>query len=213
MPDEKEIVDNGTVDSTQPKDKPADNTVSDNNSGNPTDTPEDKPKDEPTKEPEINEPEKQDKPEDKPVEPDTTDNVKIAGLEAEVQRLTDELAKLQGSDVSKVALEQANALLSVQKGLVSEYEGIINGIIETKLSNIPENLKALVPENLNTQQKLDWINKAEQTGIFKAKNTDVEIGKPMNPNKGLQNMDNANLSPSARMALAYANTQKGIGKK
>lgn len=208
------------VDDKSPEDKNNDPANSDDKKDNPEDKKEEK--EEPTKEedkPEdkVDEPEdkKDEKPEDKKEEPEQNDNIeKIAGLEAENQRLKDELAKLQSNTGDKVALEQANTLLNVQKNLVSEYEGILNTIIEAKLTDVPENLKELVPANLSLQQKLDWITKAEKSGIFgKQPNTDIEIGKPLNPNSGKQNTDTSKLSASSLMAMAYGNAQKGKGKK
>lgn len=210
-------------DITPPVDNPEDKGTEDNkdnaNSDN-KDKPEDKkeeppkeePKEEEKKEPEK-EPEKKDeKPEDKKEEPENNNDEKVAGLEAEIERLKGELAKAQANGDSKVALDQANTLLNVQKNLVSEYEGILNGIIDTKLAEVPENLKELVPANLSITEKLEWITKAEKSGIFKAKDTDIEIGKPLNPNNVKQQTDTTKLSASALMAMAYGNS-KGKGKK
>ena len=207
---------------TDDTNKPEDNKIDPANSDEKKENPEDKkeePKDDPnkdkpedTKEPEKKDERKTDEPEDKK-EPENKNDEKITGLEAEIERLKGELAKAQSNNADKTALDQANALLNVEKGLVSEYEGIITAIIDAKLADVPENLKELVPENLNIQQKLDWINKAEKSGIFKAKDTDIEIGKPLNPNNSKQNTDTSKLSASSLMAMAYGNAQKGKGKK
>lgn len=163
------------------------------------DTPEEKV--ETPKEEEKKEPEKE--PENKESENNNDD--KVAGLVAEIEKLKGELEQAKTNDNSKALLDQANTLLSVQKNLVTEYEGILNGIIETKLAEVPENLKELVPANLNIQQKLDWIAKAEKSGIFKQANPDIEIGKPFNPNNVKQTVDTSKLSASSLIAMAYNN--------
>ncbi|MBT2714732.1 hypothetical protein [Bacillus sp. ISL-57] len=47
-----------------------------------------------------------------------------------------------------------------------QLEGVINGLLETKLQAIPENFRDLIPENLTPELKLEWINKAETKGLF-----------------------------------------------
>ncbi|MFJ7855292.1 hypothetical protein ACIQX3_21375 [Peribacillus frigoritolerans] len=47
-----------------------------------------------------------------------------------------------------------------------QLEGVINGLLETKLQSIPEDYRDLIPENLTPELKLDWINKAETKGLF-----------------------------------------------
>lgn len=170
-----------------------------------SDTKDSKPEDvkEPTKEEEIKEPEKEEEPEKK-------ESDEVTGLKAEIVKLQGELEQAKTSNDSKVALDQANTLLSVQKNLVSEYEGILNGIIDSKLQEIPENLRELVPANLSLKERMDWIAKAEKSGLFKVSNPDIEIGKPLNPNNVKQTTDTSKLSASAIMALAYGNSK---GKK
>lgn len=213
----EEVTPTDDVNKDNPEDKNIDPANSDDKKDNPEEKKDEKPEEKQEPEKKIDEPEdkKDEKPEDKKEEPEQNEkDEKITGLEAENQRLKDELAKLQSNNGDKVALEQANTLLNVQKNLVSEYEGILNTIIDAKLADVPENLKELVPANLSLQQKLDWITKAEKSGIFgKQPNTDIEIGKPLNPNNGKQNTDTSKLSASSLMAMAYGNSSKGKGKK
>lgn len=91
---------------------------------------------------------------------------------------------------------------------VTEYEGILSSLIEAKLSDVPEELKGLVPENLSIKDKLDWIIKAEKTGIFGGTKGNIEIGKPLNPKDTKISADDSKLSASARMALAYESSKK-----
>lgn len=208
-----EVVDDKTppVDDKQPpvEDKKEDTTPDDK-----TDKPEEK---EPIKEEEKKEPEKEpekkdekldDKPEDK------KDSEEVAGLKEQISQLQQQVEQAKAGNDSKVALVQANALLKVQKDLASEYESILNGIIDAKLQEIPENLRELVPANLTIKERMDWLTKAEKSGVFKTNaNPDVEIGKPLNPNNVKPTTDTTKLSASTLMAMAYGNSQKGKGKK
>ncbi|HID0815705.1 hypothetical protein [Clostridium botulinum] len=157
---------------------------------------------EPTKE-DTKEPEKEP---EKKEEPENKDNEKVTGLEAEIERLKGELKQAKAKNDSKVALDQVNTFLDEQKNLVAEYEGILNGIINAKLQEIPENLKELVPANLSLKENLDWLTKAEKSGVFKA-NPDIEIGKPLNPNNIKQPTDTSKLSASSILAMAYGNSK------
>jgi hypothetical protein len=85
-----------------------------------------------------------------------------------------EVSKLKG----QVKKEQKK--VEALKGQVKGLEKVVSDIIESKMKTIPDEYHALVPEG-NMVSKLEWINKAEQSGLFKAKaNPDVEIGKPLN---------------------------------
>lgn len=163
-----------------------------------SDTKDNKPEE--VKEEEVKEPEKEE-------EPEKQDSDEVVGLKAEIAKLQGELEQAKTSNDSKVALDQANTLLSVQKNLVSEYEGILNGIIDSKLQEIPENLRELLPANISLKERMDWIAKAEKSGLFKVSNPDIEIGKPLNPNNVKQTTDTSKLSASAIMAMAYGNSK------
>ena len=154
---------------------------------------------------ETKEPEKVEEKTEEPVNPLTG---KVTELTSEIEKLKAELITPNQPKDADIPLDQATPVLKVQKDLVSEYEGIINGILDAKLADVPENLKELVPSNLNLQQKLDWLNKAEKTGIFKAKDTDIEIGKPLNPNNVKQHTDTSKLSASSLLSMAYGSKKK-----
>lgn len=136
----------------------------------------------------------------------------LTGLKAEIAKLQADLATAKANGDSKAALDQVNNLLAAKDTLVSDYEGILGGIVQSKLADVPENFKDLVPVNLSLKEQLDWLTKCEKAGIFKQQgNPDIEIGKPLNPNNK-QTTDTSKLSASAIMALAYGNS-KGRGKK
>ena len=82
-----------------------------------------------------------------------------------------------------------------------ELEGVINSLIETKLSTIPEDYHDLIPSNLTPEQKLDWINKAETKGLF-GKKQQQSIGEASNPAHA-QAFDLNALSPVQLMKAGY----------
>ncbi|MFS0841160.1 hypothetical protein, partial [Paenibacillus sp. 1P03SA] len=65
---------------------------------------------------------------------------------------------------------------------VQELEGILNGILETRLAAIPESMRDLIPDNLTSEQKLAWIDKAASKGVFgPGKTPEKPVGGPTNP--------------------------------
>ena len=83
----------------------------------------------------------------------------------------------------------------------NELESVVNSLVETKLKNVPEEFKDLVPEHLSAEAKLDWLNKAEEKGLFNPKKSNTPIGGQANPPK--QPVDLSKLSPGALLRHAY----------
>lgn len=75
--------------------------------------------------------------------------------------------------------QNTQAKVATLESKATEYENVINSMVETKLAGIPADMHDLIPANLTVAEKLDWINKAEAKGLFKPK-ANVEIGKPTN---------------------------------
>lgn len=136
----------------------------------------------------------------------------IAGLKADLAKLQGDLAQALAKGDGKGELDQVNALMKVKTDLVSEYESVLSAMIEAKMQDVPDNIKDLVPTNLSIKERLDWLTKAEKSGIFKTSNPDIEIGKPLNPINTKQPTDVSKLSANAIMAMAYGNS-KGKNKK
>lgn len=82
-----------------------------------------------------------------------------------------------------------------------ELEGVINGLLETKLTAIPEDFRDLIPGNLTPEQKLDWINKAEAKGLF-SKKEQKPIGESSNPSHA-QSFDLNSLNPMQLLRAGY----------
>lgn len=82
---------------------------------------------------------------------------------------------------------------------VSEYEKVVQSLVDTKMEVVPDELKALIPETFTPTQKLEWLNKAESNGLFKRT---APIGQPTNVSTDIQS-DPSEMSATLKMSQAY----------
>lgn len=113
--------------------------------------------------------------------------------EAELKELE---AKKEQGKFEELYLNSQKELetLKLSQSRATELETVINGMVETKLKAVPEEMKDLIPANLTAEATLDWLNKAESKGLF-GKAEVKEIGKPSNKSTETPKVDKANLSP------------------
>lgn len=88
-----------------------------------------------------------------------------------------------------------------------QLESVVQSLLETKLSTIDEQFHDLIPENLPPHEKLAWINKAEQKGLF-AKKQQTPIGEGTNPPSQAKAVDLSNLSPIQLLSMGYSSQKK-----
>lgn len=88
-----------------------------------------------------------------------------------------------------------------------ELEGVIEGLLATKMQSIPKDFHELIPENLTIAQKLAWVDKAEQKGMFGGSKVEEPIGGSTNPKVKTQ-IDDSSMSSLQRMAFSYATKNK-----
>lgn len=116
----------------------------------------------------------------------------------EVQAQLDQLLAAKAEDEKRSQEEQGkfkelyegtnNELSSIKtkyeqtETRAKELESVINGLLETRLANIDEQFHDLIPSNLTSEQKLEWINKAEQKGLF-GKKAQAPVGEGTNPSQ------------------------------
>lgn len=160
----------------------------------------------------VEEPQKEEKQESKP--PKETEKVKddseevkvdVEQLKAELKEANEKAGQVE---TLTATMETMKAEAEKQKAELKEYEELITNLIETKLKEVPEDFKELIPDNLTLKQKLNWLEKAEAKGLFnkeEKKKPNVEIGKPMNVE--VPSVDTSKLAPSQLLRLAY-NTVK-----
>lgn len=110
-----------------------------------------------------------------------TKHKELAGQVEEMQK-TKEAMEKELSDM-KIASEgtQASIKETTEKlqAEVTKYETLMGEMVASKLQAIPEELQDLVPDGLTVEQKLAWINKAEEKGLF-TKQAQVVVGTPLN---------------------------------
>lgn len=162
------------------------------------------PKEEPTKEPkEPTEPVKEPK---EPKEPATDYSKEVENLRAEIVTLTEKAGKVETVSKENETLKKDIESRDLK---ITQYEELITKLVETKLEQIPEEYKELIPDNLELTQKLSWLEKAEAKGLFnkeEKKKPNVEIGKPMNIEP--ENVDTTKLTGSQLLKLAYNTLKK-----
>lgn len=141
-------------------------------------------------------------------------NNKYKELQSEKELLKSELEDYQY--LYKSTEEKANELSGQIKGLekdikaresrIERLEKTIDTLIQHKLSNIPEEYHDLIPENLAVEEKLLWVAKAEEKGLFSsAINVGLlRIGEQTNskPSKKTSK-DLGNLSPMEMLLMGY----------
>lgn len=140
-------------------------------------------------------------------------NEKFKEVNAQLQALLDEKAEAerlakekqgQYEELYTARNDEYNALKASYDSVEArkaELETVVNSLVETKLKNVPDEFKDLVPDNLSAEAKLDWLNKAEEKGLFTPKKNNTPIGGGANPPK--QAVDFSKLSPTALLQHAY----------
>ncbi len=112
-------------------------------------------------------------------------NNKYKGLQKELDDLKAEAQKpKEEKKEEKVEKEpdaepEVNPQIEALQKQLQEFQGVVDGMVTQKTESIPEEMRDLIPEGLTAQQKLDWINKAEEKGLFK-KQSNVTVGQPLN---------------------------------
>ena len=108
----------------------------------------------------------------------TNEKVKAEKKAKEEQGKYEELYKATNDELTKFKDDHKNA-----SQRVTQLETVINTLLETRLANVPEEFRDLVPGNLNPEAKLEWLTAAEAKGLFKSvsqKKTEP-IGESTNP--------------------------------
>lgn len=150
---------------------------------------------------EVKEPEK--KPDKK--EPEEA-KVDVEALKNELAEATERAKQVEVLSTEVATLKET---VAHKESELKEYEDLLGNMVEAKMKSIPEDLKDLIPDNMNLKQKLGWLEKAEAKGIFNKeakKKPNVEVGKPMNTEAPA--VDTSKLTGSSLMRLAYSQSKK-----
>lgn len=144
----------------------------------------------------------EEKPEKKPTKKkEKAEEVDVDKLQKELKKATDKIAKLEEANNT---IETMKKDAEKKDAVIQEYEQLLTNLVDTKIKQLPDKYKDLLPDNLDLKQKLSWLDKAEEKGLFKVeekKNPNIEIGKPMNiePPK----VDTSKLTGSQLLKMAY----------
>lgn len=116
-----------------------------------------------------------------------------------------ELEELQTmyKDVESKSFE-LNDLYEAQKERVTYLEKVIDKLVQSKMEKIPEAYRDLIPENLAPDEKLDWLAKAEEKGLFAATVIgEVTIGGSSNP-KPSNKQNVSSMNPFELLKMGYS---------
>ena len=88
-------------------------------------------------------------------EPEATDSELVA--------LKQQLAELQAAkEQLETQLTEKGSEVSATTSKVADYENALTKIVDQRLTAIPENIAALMPDGLSVADKLAWVEKAEK---------------------------------------------------
>ncbi|PGZ29492.1 hypothetical protein COE50_22015 [Bacillus anthracis] len=141
-------------------------------------------------------------------------NTELKDLKAQLESFTKAKAKDEKAKAEKLgefeqlyrtADEQVKELSTKHETAsqrVTALEGILGGMLETKMSAIPEEFHELIPEGMSLEQKLSWLDKAQAKGMFK-KADDVVIGEATS-RKAEPKVDVKQMSPIEKILASYS---------
>lgn len=160
-----------------------------------------KPQNQEPKEPKVEEPKKEEK------EAGAEEvKVDVEQLKAELKEANEKAGQVE---TLTATVETMKAEAEKTKAELKEYEELVSNLIETKLKEVPEDYKELIPDNLSLKQKLNWLEKAEAKGLFtkeEKKKPNIEIGKPMNVDAPA--VDTSKLTGSQLLRMAYNSVKR-----
>lgn len=130
-------------------------------------------------------------------------------VEALKQQLAEAIETGKQVDTLNATVNTLQTEVEMKNSVIKEYEGLLQNLVDTKMEQIPDQYKDLVPDNMDLKQKLSWLEKAESKGLFnkeEKQNPAIEVGKPMNVE--VPKVDTSKLSASSLLSMAYNTIRK-----
>lgn len=127
--------------------------------------------------------------------------------ELEALKKKGEFEELYNSTQNELETFKANAKQTSER--VEQLEGIINTLVDSELSAIPEELHDLIPSNFTPEQKLSWITQAKAKGIFGAVQKNEKEEQPLGNSTNSQQQSQPDVS---KMSVAEL-LRSAYGKK
>lgn len=146
-------------------------------------------------------------------------NEKYKGLQAQLDSMQDEKqqaevkAKEEDGEFKTLYETTSQEFAEFKKQFESvetqkqELEGVISELLTSKLKSVPAEYHELIPENLTVSQKLAWVDKAEQKGMFSTRKVEEPIGGATNPSINTK-VDANKLNGIQKLTMGY-----GLWKK
>lgn len=98
---------------------------------------------------------------------------------------------------------------AIRAELAAEFDGRFSAaqaLFADELDAAPDHLKKLIPESLTPTEQVRWLRKAKASGAFVSPT--VPATDSRRPSNSPAPIDSATLSPIARIASGYSNSQK-----
>lgn len=130
-------------------------------------------------------------------------------VEELTRQLNEAIEQAKQVDVLNNTVSNMKAEMESKDNTIRDYENLLQNLFDTKMQQIPEQFKDLVPDDLDLKQKLSWLEKAESKGLFDKKEKlapTVEVGKPMNVE--VPKVDTSKMGASDLLRMAFSSVKK-----
>ncbi|QAV89969.1 ribonucleoside-triphosphate reductase [Bacillus subtilis] len=121
---------------------------------------------------------------------------------ADYEDLKAQLAALEDKTKADSSALEKYAEVEARKDAL---EGTLTKLFDSKITGIPEEFHDLIPSDGPIEQRLDWVVKAEEKGLFAPK-AKTPLGKPSNPQPDTSE-HLSKLSPRDLIRKGYAKNQ------
>jgi len=129
----------------------------------------------------------------------------MATMEASKLAMEKELADMKlASEGTQTSIKETTDKLTSE---VEKYKTLVGEMVASKLQAIPEDMRELVPAELSDEQKIAWISKAEEKGLFK-KQAQVVVGTPLNHSSNADALDKVQkMNPLQALVSFYSGSK------
>lgn len=129
----------------------------------------------------------------------------LATMEASKLAMEKEIADMKlASEGTQTSIKETTEKLTSE---VEKYKTLVGEMVASKLQAIPEDMQDLVPTELSDEQKIAWISKAEEKGLFK-KQAQVVVGTPLNHSSNADALDKVQkMNPLQALVSFYSGSK------
>jgi cell division septum initiation protein DivIVA len=132
-------------------------------------------------------------------------NDRYKSTKTSLDEATSKLAELtEKSGLTATQLRDLQTSTKAQSERITSLEGILTEMTDTRLSAIPEEMHDLIPTNLNVEQKLAWLIKAEEKGLFGGGQDDSEVPVGSRRNHADTKVNERGMSGIEKLLMGYS---------